>query len=236
MTVPAVVWKITPLFAEWIAWEENVFFKTSALDADSTVLELGCGVSGILGLTVSTKVRSYIATDQEYVFKLLKQNLEANSTQSSFSRDSKQQGRKAVARRMVRASTNIEVVALDWESSLISSLPSLFGLGSSNSTDRSDIDVIVACDCVFNEALIDPFVGTCDTLCRLAKTNSSRKPTICIIAQQIRSHLVFEAWLLAFCSKFRVWRVPDRLLLQGLREDSGFVIHVGILRDEGTDS
>lgn len=61
-----VVWKITPLFADWIASPSNVLFKDAVLDSSSTVIELGCGISGIVGLALAPRVGTYLAT--EYVF------------------------------------------------------------------------------------------------------------------------------------------------------------------------
>jgi len=52
-----------------------------------------------------------------------------------------------------------------------------------------------------------------------------------VVAQQLRSHAGFEAWLKAFQGGFRVWRVPDEMLVDGLKEGSGYVVHVGVLRD-----
>ena len=125
-------------------------------------------------------------------------------------------------------------MTLDWETSLISSIPILIGLGSPNSFEPTGLDVVLACDCIYNEALVNPFVQTCVDLCQLPKSKPSSDATLCIIAQQLRSHMVFEAWLLVFHGKFRVWRIPDRLLHKDLREGSGFVIHVGVLREIGT--
>jgi hypothetical protein len=51
------------------------------------------------------------------------------------------------------------------------------------------------------------------------------------VAQQLRSPDVFDAWLATFHQNFRVWRVPDTLLSEGLRSGSGFVLHFGVLRD-----
>lgn len=90
------------------------------------------------------------------------------------------------------------------------------------------VDLIVACDCIYNEALIEPLNGTCAALCRLRE--DKEKPTLCLIAQQLRSPDVFEAWLKSFHEKFEVWQVPDRLLDEGLREGSGFIVHLGIVR------
>lgn len=174
----------------------------------------------------------YIATDQEYVFKTLKLNIAENMTKQRPAKSGKQHGGKSAVHNPPSASgNNIKIVALDWELSLISTIPHMLGLESSDSSGDVDIDIILACDCIFNEALIDPFVQTCVDLCCLPRSKLPKGPTLCVIAQQLRSHTVFEAWLLEFHRSFRVWRVPDKLLLEGLKECSGFVIHIGLLRD-----
>ena len=188
------------------------------------MLELGCGVSGILALAVAPRVHRYIATDQEYVFKLLKQNLENNTSQSrpKAKAKSRAKSRANAHSEDTQRTSNIDVLALDWEISDLNSLPQALGIPSQDPS----IDLLLACDCIYNEALIEPFVRTCAELCR----SSSSGPTFCVIAQQLRSHEVFEAWLGAFRKQFRVWRVKDDLLLEGLRGGSGFVVHVGVLR------
>lgn len=90
--------------------------------------------------------------------------------------------------------------------------------------------MVLACDCIYNESLIAPFVQTCADICRLDLTGSPDNPTICVIAQQLRSPAVFEAWLIAFMDAFRVWRVPGRMLSEELSESSGYAVHLGILR------
>jgi hypothetical protein len=85
----------------------------------------------------------------------------------------------------------------------------------------------------------------CEALCRLRPSSADcngigngngegeeeGRPTLCIVAQQLRSPDVFEAWLKSFCEKFVVWQVPDGLVYRGLGEGSGFVVHVGLLRE-----
>ena len=234
-----MVWKITPLFAEWITSQDNILFQTSTATHESTVLELGCGVSGILALACAPEVHRYIATDQEYVFKLLKQNLENNATQvpkTTANAKTSTRTKAPVLRSEKSASaSNIEILALDWETSDLLSLPVIL----SPSTDRSfSIDVIFACDCIYNEALVGPFVQACTDLCRLPGQNSSSsslktKPTVCVIAQQLRSHTIFETWLILFTRVFSVWRVPDEMLTEGLKAGKGFVVHIGVLKEEG---
>ena len=226
----AVVWKVTPLFAQWITSESNIFFRSSILGKSSIVLELGSGVAGIIAITLACRIGRYIATDQEYVFKLLKANVEDNcpktnrSDSSVGSRRGKVMGNSGSA----CARDRIQVLALDWESSSVSNLPTMMGTNPANVSHV--IDAIIACDCIYNEALIAPFVRTCADICQLANADSSKKATWCIVAQQLRSDLVFETWLKAFHKLFRVWRVPDDLLIDGLKEGSGFTVHVGILR------
>jgi hypothetical protein len=214
-TTGAVVWKITPLFAEWIAREDNFLFKQNVLNSSSVVLELGCGISGIVGIVLGPKISKYLATDQEYVFKLLKSNIDSNAAKPRNFQQAKKKPKGNHANYSHPVSSNIEVVALDWESSSVSEVPNM-------------IDAVIACDCIYNEALVEPFVRTCAEICQL--TTASGKRTMCIIAQQLRSDTVFEAWLSAFHEVFRVWRVPDEVLNEGLRGGSGFVVHVAVLR------
>ena len=229
----AVVWKVTPLFAQWITSESNILFRSSVLGKSSIVLELGCGVAGIIAITLACRIGRYIATDHEYVFKLLKGNVEDNCPKSNRSGSSvgKRQG-KVMGGNIGSACARdrIQVLALDWESSSVSNLPTMMGTNPANGSYV--INAIIACDCIYNEALIPPFVRTCADICQLANANSAKKATWCIVAQQLRSDLVFETWLKAFHKLFRVWRVPDDLLIDGLKEGSGFTVHVGILRRE----
>lgn len=123
--------------------------------------------------------------------------------------------------------SNIEVLQLDWELDSVSSLPILLGLHES-SEGCTGVDVVIACDCIYNETLIEPLNTTCAQICSLRTTQS--KPTLCLIAQQLRSYEVFESWLKSFHRLFHVWKVPDELLTEPLRENSGFVVHIGIVR------
>ena len=228
-TTGAVVWKITPLFAEWIALEENVLFQSSVLDRQSTVLELGCGVSGIVAIASSPRVGKYVATDQEYVFKWLKPNIQNNIPKPKSSDKLKQHGKETDSNAI---SNKILIMTLDWESSSVSDLPKMIGFNSADNVQC--INAVIACDCIYNEALIEPMVRTCAEICQLPNASSRGKATVCVVAQQLRSDIVFEAWLFAFHKTFRVWRIPDDLLIKELREGTGFVIHVGILREKPT--
>ena len=103
-------------------------------------------------------------------------------------------------------------------------------------TESADVSrvlgAVIACDCIYNETLITPLVRTCAEICQLANVDSAEKPTLCIVAQQLRSNTVFENWLKAFHKVFKVWRMPDNLLTDGLKEGSGFAVHIGLLRKQ----
>ncbi|KAK0663719.1 Diaminohydroxyphosphoribosylamino-pyrimidine deaminase [Lasiodiplodia hormozganensis] len=220
----AVVWKVTPLFAEWLASEDNVLFRSHALTPHSTVLELGCGVAGIVPLALAPRIGRYVATDQDYVLKLLKQNVAQNTSLPSSRRAKPQKPR---ANPGGASAGNIETLTLDWERDSVAALPQQLNQ-QSDASDDVGVDAVIACDCIYNEALIEPFNSTCAEICALRAKGS--RPTFCIIAQQRRTYEVFEQWLISFHKRFRVWKLSDEHLPEGLKEGSGFMVHIGVLR------
>jgi hypothetical protein len=213
----AVVWKITPLFASWITSPSNPLFKHGMLDISSIILELGCGISGIIGLTLGSLVGTYVLTDQEYVMKYLNQNLAENQPDGhasvSKSRKSTSKSKKAPA-----------------PASSANTISNIITSSLTGSETNVSFDAVIACDCIYNDALIKPLVDTCKDACQLRLVDGKEIPTVCIVAQQLRSAEVFEGWLKEFHKVFRVWRVPDQELIDELKSDSGFVIHIGLLR------
>lgn len=181
------------------------------------MLELGAGIAGVVPTMLAPLIRQYIATDQIYALKLLKENIDANSTSHVGAR-----AQKTPRRIKVEPASNVEVLPLDWETDDVSSL-----LKANKALNG--IDVLVACDCIYNYALIKPFVQTCVDVCKMRDADGA-KPTVCIIAQQLRQPDVFEEWLEEFTRYFRTWRVPDDVLTPELREGSGFVLHAGVLK------
>lgn len=177
-------------------------------------------------------MKRYVLTDQSYVAKLVELNIAQNqrkAPQAAASRKSKSSSSSSAA----VVGGNVEFKALDWETD----------------TPHATLctpDVVVACDCIYNEALIPPLVQTSVEACRLKLgseededsagkgegASSARMPCVSVVAQQLRDPEIFEAWLKEFMAKgFRVWRVPDEELPEGLRESSGFVVHIGILKE-----
>ncbi|RAK91039.1 hypothetical protein BO79DRAFT_226201 [Aspergillus costaricaensis CBS 115574] len=283
-TTGAVLWKITPLIAEWLSnnttttknTTPNPLWTHNILTPTSTIVELGSGISALLALSLSPKIAHYIATDQEYVQRLFRQNLDENtittssSTAGGSSKSSKsgKKSTKASASSAARKSHqghatgsgngngngNVIFTSLDWELDVAGSLKEGLGLCTTTTVDGSEegggeedkgFDVVVSCDCIYNDALVAPFVRTCADLCRLRPVytpagtegrgssgtgSGGRTPTVCVIAQQQRSPEVFEAWLRETLRVFRVWRVSDEMLGEKLMSGSGYLVHVLVLR------
>ncbi|KXH31957.1 hypothetical protein CSIM01_02509 [Colletotrichum simmondsii] len=264
-TTGAVLWKITPLFATYLSSPSSPF--TPLFHQTSTILELGCGISPLTALLLAPRVARYVLTDQPYVSRMIHQNLEANplpksaSTSSSTSSSSTSRRSRKAAAATSSSTANSSTTSsspgtitfhpLDWE--LDTPDPSLTGVPPSTA---NSFDVVVCCDCIYNEALVEPLVSTTADLARLriraqqedqdqddqddnpsssSSTTARSEPCVCIVAQQLRSPDVFEEWIGAFHRDFRTWRVPDALLPEGLRIEAGFVVHVGILREARWD-
>ncbi|KAI2628398.1 hypothetical protein GGS21DRAFT_241823 [Xylaria nigripes] len=229
-TTGAVVWKITPLVASWLSSPDSLLWTTRTLTSSSYVLELGCGISGLVGLALSPLVSQYVLTDQTYVARLVEKNLEENFVSQQKPSSQKRKSRPSPTSNPA----NLCFKALDWELDEVTS--SLTG-----SPRVASFDVVVACDCIYNETLIKPLVQTCADACRLrrrddttdAKSDEASRPAICLVAQQLRDPEIFEGWIEEFSRQFRVWRLPDEVLSKELRANRGFVLHIGILKDAG---
>ncbi|KAI0520896.1 hypothetical protein F5B22DRAFT_55662 [Xylaria bambusicola] len=227
-TTGAVIWKITPLVASWLSSPENLLWKTGALSSSSSVLELGCGISGLVGLAVSPLVSRYVLTDQTYVARLVEKNLEENILVQQRASSQKRKGKPSSA---AANPIKLHFTPLDWELDEVTR--SLTG-----SPDVASFDAVIACDCIYNDTLIEPLVQTCADACGLRQrvdqeTGETAPPSLCIVAQQLRDPEIFEGWIKAFAKRFRVWRVPEEMLSKELRANTGFVVHVGILRVAG---
>ena len=127
------------MLAEWIA-SPNFLNSIGYLTPDSVALELGAGVSGIVALTLGAKIKKYIATDQDYVIRLLKHNIAENLPTASSITGKGANGRhkKAASR---QTSPNIQTLQLDWELDSAASLPCLL-----NTEDG--VDLVIACDSI----------------------------------------------------------------------------------------
>lgn len=223
----AVLWKITPPFAEWICDDKNPLFTHGVLSSSSSVLELGSGSAALLGLTLGLRVRKFILSDQEYVLKLIQKNLDENlpfiTKTTSASPKRRGKARKATSN---THPPDICAISLDWETDSVRHHPTL-------STCVS-FSAIIACDTIYNEALVKPFVDTCIDACSLFPQTADVIPTIVIVAQELRSPDVFEHWLETFQKSFHTYRIPDSLLSSSLNPSLGYSVHIGIFRSEAS--
>ena len=185
--------------------------EAEILHAESTVVELGCGITGLLGIILADKVSNYLLTDQGYVMKTLRDNVQQNLRQMH------QKG----TRRTPAATPSLRTLPLDWEvdsaTSILDDVP-----------NADHVDLVIVCDCVYNDHLVKPLVQTMVELCNVG---SSGKPTTVMIAQQLRSDNVFEHFLEAVLGEFAVWKVPDTRLPSSLHSGSGYVVHLAQLKE-----
>lgn len=227
-----MLWKITPLFADWICDDKNPLFTHGILSSSSSILELGSGSAALLGLTLGARVGKFILSDQEYVLKLIRKNLDENlpvitKTTGTLS---KRRGKAKKTTDNIHI-PDISAVSLDWETDSVRHHPTLSTCAS--------FSVVIACDTIYNEALVKPFVDTCIDVCSLPHRETTPIdviPTIIIVAQELRSPDVFEHWLETFQKSFHTYRIPDSLLTPSLNPSSGYSVHIGVLRSEAPTS
>jgi hypothetical protein len=219
-TTGAVLWKVTPLVAAWLINKENLLWQNSILSDEATIVELGCGISGLIGLSMAPLLTQYILTDQSYVMKQLRQNVAANQPLSS--RNMPQKGKSSADGRL---SAVPETLTLDWETDSAINVRNTLG-------DCHDLTLLVACDCIYNDFLVKPFVQMCLDICALRSEAQSQTPTFVLVAQQLRSDEVFLEWLRIMTADFHVWRVPDDCLSNELQSGSGYIMHLALKKEE----
>lgn len=204
-----------------MASPDNVLRKTGVLSSETNVLELGCGISGLVGLALASSVGSYTLTDQSYVARFVEKNLAENAAVVSGKVGQKRKGKPAAS----QANSHVRFLPLDWELDQVTS-------SLAEGTKAQSFDLVVACDCIYNEALIQPLVQTCVDACRLRQNDADAdQPAVCLVAQQLRDPDIFEAWIAEFHKHFQTWRLPEEALSSALRSSPGFVVHLGVLRD-----
>jgi len=215
-TTGAALWKISPLVAEWLIDKTNALWSAGILHPDAVVLELGCGVTGLIGLVMSKRIARYILSDQRSVLKLLQENVDANAPPDT----SKVQGRTSrKAHPITGKASKAHVLALNWEVDEANALDEVLGAAD-------DIDLVIVCDCVFNDFLLQPLVTMCQKIClRLPE-----KKTLLLIAQQLRSDEVYSTFMDILLRRFRVWRLSDASLSPALQNGSGFAVHLAVLQ------
>lgn len=215
-TTGAALWKISPIIAEWLADRHGVLWANQILYSDAKVVELGCGITGLIGCVLAKHVGRYVLTDQRSVLKLLQENVEAN-VHSKAPKIRSRTSKKTMT--SAGPSSNVDVLELNWESDDVAVLDQILG------ADQA-VDLVLVCDCVFNDFLLKPLT----TMCESIANRSSDQQTVFLFAQQLRSDQVFSAFLDILCRSFRVWRLSDAVLPSALQDGSGFAVHLAVLR------
>lgn len=215
-TTGAVLWKIGPLVASWLVDDKNALWHAELITANSTIVELGCGISGLIGCAVTPLIKKYIWTDQEYVLKTLRENIKANIARSARERHA---GRKTSIKQVLDDYSS-RVLKLDWEHDDAGVLSDLID-------DVGGLSMIVLCDCIYNDFLITPLIETCKSI---AMTCAGKENVVLLIAQQLRSDEIFTEFMDLLLKDFRVWRVSDNNLPATLSYGTGFTVHLATLR------
>lgn len=214
-TTGAALWKISPIIAEWLADSTGALWSTQILHAGANVVELGCGVTGLIGLVLAKSVGLYVSTDQRSVLKLLQENVDANAP--ALPRSKTRTSKKTPHNR--GSERNIKILELNWETDHVDVLDQVLDT-------QEPIDLVIVCDCVFNDFLLDPLTDMCESIA----SRTQGAPPVFLFAQQLRSDQVFSAFLELLNRKFRIWRLTDSVLPSALQEGSGYVVHLAILR------
>ncbi|KAK7204403.1 hypothetical protein BZA70DRAFT_280669 [Myxozyma melibiosi] len=280
-TTGAVLWQVSPLFAEWVLTPGTPFHSLFRADesVQPRVIEIGAGVGGILACALSIPMfvasavaegnsqlqtrRSgglYVATDQAHILPFLRKNIASNlpvtqeavahamhsgskplpsfnsltlpaahpppDAKSHAHTPHKHPKHKSTPPPDLDASSktiahpSIEVLELDWEhaDADVRYIKDVLSV--------SEFDVVVACDTIYNDFLIAPFVRTLRLLA------SAR--THVLVGMQMRAHEVVEAFLdeVMEVGGFDVWVVRPEFLSEKMRD--GFVIYY--LRRAGDNS
>ncbi|KAK5053268.1 hypothetical protein LTR84_002242 [Exophiala bonariae] len=221
-TTGAVLWKVTPLLASWLSSFPSVLTDLHTLHTSSVIVELGCGLTGLIGRVLSRSVRRYVLTDQPLIVKHLKANL-IDGALADTSTCTKSKKKSTTTKQDV-----LQAMPLDWENdaatNLKTSLPA-----------DAEIDLLILCDCVYNEYLVKPLVQTCVDTCMLGSGAGDRslrgKQTVVLVAQQLRSDVIFELFLETMMEKFEMWRVPEERLAVNLAPTSGYAVHLAVMKN-----
>lgn len=138
-----VCWHTANYMADWLLCGGG---DAVTLASDMTVVELGSGVGAVLVLVLGPRVGSYVASDQKQILKLLSHNL-ANNAAGAYVEFGTQRTLKQ------QQHLQIGVVEFDWE---------FVEHGRSGVQDLvgdTPIDLVLACDTIYNEYLIPHFVN-----------------------------------------------------------------------------
>ncbi|KAK9455278.1 hypothetical protein V1511DRAFT_499975 [Dipodascopsis uninucleata] len=187
---------------------------------------------------------TYIATDQDHIIPLLKKNISKNisaieslvherhKSVNLLSSDTIEfvvgdnnriSCKRTDSTNKICIDSSIEVIPLDWEraSQDVTDLKSAI-FQNIHDGQEEEFDIILACDTIYNDYLIDPFVRTIKML--------AGPKTSVIIGIQMRSHDVLEQFLNRSLEVgFRIWSVKGESLSEKMRD--GFAVYYMRIQD-----
>ncbi|CAK7896689.1 ribosomal lysine N-methyltransferase 5 [[Candida] anglica] len=194
-----VCWQTASYMTDWILGDKKCPFK---FNSDMTVVELGSGVGGICVSLLGPKVKQYIATDQQSLLKLLKSNFESN-VHGSY-----RYSEQTINKKSGPIST-IEFMEFDWED------PEQ-GLLNFHAFTNDPVDLIIACDTIYNEYLIPHFIN--------AFTSLMSEHTGVLIGVQLRDEALIELFDEQVLERgLHLFCVNEEILTSELNQ--GFIIY-----------
>ncbi|KAI8381810.1 Ribosomal N-lysine methyltransferase 5 [Nakaseomyces glabratus] len=228
-TTGYVLWSLTPVFCEWLLYNEqasplhraqmvdicslekkiihDIEFP-SLLNEDTTVIELGSGISSVLPILCSNFVGTYICTDQRGILNGLKQNIANNldlvnkrtivSETLDIPNIQEQPTNSDDETIPIKPTTQLEVAILDWET-----FPKSIKSGSSNIlTDfvkPQGTIFLLALDVIYNEYLINPFLHTLHSIMSYYK---NQREIVALVGIHLRSDDIVQEFLEKVTTEF----------------------------------
>ncbi|KAI5954092.1 RKM5 [Candida margitis] len=196
-TTGYICWNTSIHVADWLLSPLCPF----KLSKSHVVLELGSGVGGVCASALSKLAGHYIATDQRHILKLLRENIMANVANYKST---------TLPRSSPNSNITLDVIEFDWED--VDN-----GYFNVSKLETQPIDVIIACDTIYNEYLVGPFINTLKTLLH--------SDAYALIAIQLRDAVTIEQFVIdlvhadGLCTSV----VPSNLLNEGLK--SGYQVY-----------
>ena len=204
--ISTVVWSLTPLLASFLTSPTNPLAVHGILTPQATILELGCGVSSIMALSFAVappnlRPARIVLSDQEYVLKIARQNVEDNLYIAGQWEKVREDVRPTFVSYKITGSTRKASglgkpqTKLSPKGSLDLRIPSTSAAALSKplildlisldwerdslhhhpafSQDfgMCHISLVVVADCIYNESLIPHLIETCVDACSTASTS-----------------------------------------------------------------
>ncbi|KAH3901994.1 S-adenosylmethionine-dependent methyltransferase SCDLUD_001782 [Saccharomycodes ludwigii] len=246
-TTGFVLWQSSPLFIKWLLYQESAsFFRNGHTSSDSKdtilplcdestiLLELGCGISGILPIILSNYVCTYIATDQNSILNKLKKNILSNINEINKrevisktlgitkSQDEEFENYKQSKNdnHNTKKEVVLEICPLDWEHPMSPATDLFLNTLITSPLKQNNNLLILAMDVIYNTYLIEPFLSTIDTIFqKYSKKNFFSGKVQCFVGIQLRTQDVVEEFLIKAVEKhqFMVKFIDDPMFLNKSR-------------------